>query len=298
MKYAKHISAGVIAAFFCVWYVAEASEVSTPAGDDPVAVATRATGLTLRTKIETIRGGEIDWTRGTVCAVGVGKARADFGGRQAEMMAKRGAYIVAARNAALVMAGIRVGPGGRFENVRNGWIRADVTLTGFRELGATYDPATRTATARMELPLSGLRGAVSVLGLEENKAGRYWTWPKASGGSSPYDVIVIDARGLACKPAILPRIAAADGQCVFDAAEALTNSRLNRPAARYAVLRRDVKLPRTSDKNWRRCLAVQASRIDADGAIVLDQVNLDILTCAPDAQQTLREGKLVIVTDE
>ncbi len=297
MTYAKHILAGVVVVFLCAWCVAAATRASTQDRDNPVTVATRATGLAMQPRVETIPGGEIDWTRGVVCAVGIGKAP-NFGGRQAELMAKRGAYIVAARNAALVMAGIRVGPGGKFENVRNGWIRADVTLTGFRELGATYDPATRTATARMELPVSGVRGAVSVLGLEEQKSRRIWAWPTVFRETRGYDVIVIDARGLACKPAIFPRIVTADSQCVFDATEALVNNQLMSPAARYAVLRRDANLPRRSDRNWRRCLAVKAARIDTDGALVLDQVNLDLLTCAPDAQQTLRKGKLVIVTDE
>ncbi|MBN1943157.1 MAG: hypothetical protein JW849_07670 [Phycisphaerae bacterium] len=295
MKYAKPIV--IVAAMLSVglWFDGAAGQ---PAGatDDPVTIAHEATGLTFQANVEKIRGGEINWARGTVCAVGTGKAREDLSGRRAELMAKRGAYIVAARNAALVLAGVRVGPGGRFENVRNGWIRADVTLKGFRELDATYDPATRTATARMEIPICGVRGAVSVLGLEGQKARRFWTWPKPPTGAE-YDVIVIDARGLACRPSVLTRISTADGQCVFDTAEVLAGDLPRRLSARYVTLPRNMKIPPQSDHRRRRCLGIRAVRVDADGAIVLDQANLNVLSQAPDAQQTLRRGKLLIVTD-
>ncbi|MBN1553781.1 MAG: hypothetical protein JXA11_03480 [Phycisphaerae bacterium] len=298
MKHAMSIIVVLSVIFFCArWNAGWTQPQPSLDENQPVQIASRATGLTFQSSVEKIRGGEIDWTRGVVCAVGIGKAREDFSGKQAEVMAKRGAYIIAARNAALVLAGIRVGPGGRFENVRNGWIRADVTLTGFRELGATYDPATRTATARMEIPLCGIRGAVGVLGLEEIKTTRRWTWPKSTTGSDRYDVIVIDARGLSCRPVVLPRIATVDGQCVFDAAEILADGSLRRPAARYASLPRKAILPPRAEKHRRRCLTVRAAKISTDGAIVLDAVNLDRLTCAPETQQTLRRGNLVIVTD-
>lgn len=297
MKYTKYITAFVATVSLCACY-GVLSPGFSGASENPIAVASQATGLTFASKIETIPGGEIDWAHNRVYAVGIGKAREDFTGRQAELMAKRGAFIVAARNAALVLAGIRVGPGGTFENVRNGWIRADVTLTGFREVDSTYDPRTRTATARMEIPLYGLRGAVTVLGLTGEKPRRRWTWPKESGEGKPYEVIVIDVRGMHCKPGVLPRIATEDKRCVFDATEILSDGALRRPAARYVTISRKIKIPEKADRNHRRCLTVKARRIDKNGAIVLDKTNLEILTRAPEAQKTLRKGRLLIVTDE
>jgi hypothetical protein len=299
MKYAKYIPAVVIVVSFYAWQNLGAEVSSTPKESNPVALAEQATGLTFASKVETIPGGQIDWTRGTVCAVGVGKSRPDATGRQAELLAKRAAYIVAARNTALVLAGIRVGPGGRFENVRDGWIRADVVLTGFRELGATYDPNTRTATARMEIPLCGVRGAVNVLGLTGRKPHRsHWQWPNVSGKEKPYDVIVIDVRELSCKPGVLPQIVTAANQNIFDAADILADGILKRPAVRYVTIRRETTIPCRAEKNRRRCLTIKADHIDANGAIVLDQANLNLLTRAPGTQQTLRRGNLVIVTDE
>lgn len=305
MKRILFIATLGISLLFCVSLRAEvsstkASKSALPA-DNPVALAAQVTGLPLAERVETIPGGKIDWTRGVVYAVGKGIARADLRGAQAEAMAKRGAYIVAARNAALVLAGIRVGPGGRCRNVRNGWIRANVTLTGFREMGATYDPATRTALARLELPLCGIRGAVTVLGLEGQKIPRRWTWPKEShdipSRIPPYDVIIIDARGLSCRPSVLPRLTTAEGLCVFDGAEALTDRGLGQPPARYATLKKSVNIPNKVSRDHRRCLTLRAQRVSSDGSLVLDQRNLRVLTEAPNARNTLRRGKLVIVTD-
>ena len=276
----------------------EVKSTSSYSKGNPIRYAEEATGLSFQAKVEPIPGGEIDWTRGVVYAVGIGKARADFQGRQAEAMAKRGAYIVAARNAALVLAGIRVGPGGRFENVRNGWIRANVTLTGFREIDATYNPATRTATARLELPLYGIRGAVTVLGLKEKNIQRRWAWPKETVSKTAYDVIVIDVRGMAYTPVVLPRLVTAEGQCVFDASEILANTKDVKPPARFVTLKRKIKIPATATRHARRCLTIKAQRISSDGAIVLDQENLRSLASAANAQSALKKGRVVIVTDE
>lgn len=268
---------------------------------DPLAAASQATGAVFCSKIEPIPGGEIDWTAGIVRAVGIGKARPDLTGRQAELMAKRGAYIVAARNAALVLAGVRVGPGGRFENVRHGWIRADVTLSGFREREATYDPATRTATARMELPLWGIRGAVGVLGLRgqpNHKTSRALLWPESPAGAAPCDMILLDARRVDCRPGVLPRVVSADGQCVFDAASLAAGGPLRRPPARYAVLEGTVRLPPRSERAGVHCLTVRAVRVESDGAVVLHPDDLRLLTGAPGAREALQRGHLLIVMDK
>jgi hypothetical protein len=269
---------------------------AAPAEDsDPVSLAEAATGLSFEPLVETIPGGEIDWQRGAVIAVGKAYPRDDLRGARAEAMAKRGAYIVAARNAALVLAGIRVGPGGRFENVRSGWIRADVKLTGFRETEASYDPRTRTATAQMEMPLCGLRGAVRILGLKTETPASSWTWPDASGGER-IDVIVIDARSAECKPVVLPRLVTADDLCVFDAAQIVTDGTLSRPMACYVRLERTgriVQAPRAA----RRCLVLRASGAKPTGVIVLGDPDLKNLGQYRDAKPLLTQGRVVIVGD-
>ncbi len=97
---------------------ATAPAAAAPDADvDTVALATRATGVKFGAFIEKIPGGRIDWSRGVVYAMGIGKPRQDHVGAQATAMAKRAAYIVAARNATLVLAGIAPGPGGRFHRL-------------------------------------------------------------------------------------------------------------------------------------------------------------------------------------
>ncbi len=264
--------------------------------DDPIALARQATGLELAPDIETLPGGQIDWSRGFVTAIGIGKARADLRGRQAEAMAKRGAYIVAARNVALVLAGVRAGPGGRFENVRNGWIRADVKLTGLRELDAEYDPATRTATARLELPLTGAQGVVSVLGLQTQPAGTSWRWPDVQPSRPAVDVLLFDARGLSCRPSVLPRWVTEDGRCVFRSV-LRAGEPLRRPVARYVTLDRKTPLPKQPRCETAQSLVVRPVRIHTDGAFVLAPADLDRLAQTPNAKTLMNEGKIVVVTD-
>jgi hypothetical protein len=268
---------------------------------DPVQIAATATGMTFLPMVQTIPGGEIDWTRGVVSAVGVGRAREDLGGKRAASMAKRAAYIVAARNAALVLAGIRVGPGGRFKNVRNGWIRADVKLTNFRETEANYNPATRTATARIEMPLYGVSGAVSVLGLETDKPEKLWKWPETrKSEATDLEVILLDARDVTMKPTVLPRLETVDGQCVFDAGR-LGMTRSTSLSIRYVTIRHGKSIPGESRRvvhgRTYRCITIKPARCDEDGAFVLDQSGLNTLSRNIQSKALLERGRMVILTD-
>ncbi len=219
---------------------ATAPAAATPgAGVDTVALATRATGAKFGAFIEKIPGGRIDWSRGVVYAMGIGKPRRDHVGAQATAMAKRAAYIVAARNATLVLAGIAPGPGGRFANVRNGWIRTDVTLKDFRVTSATYNRSTRTATASLEMPLYGATGAIRALGMKLQlptrfRPGPYRTDIRRSGG-----VILIDARGTGLSPSLAPWIVDTQGRAGLYAS---SRGQIDRGMARYVTLGPDVKL--------------------------------------------------------
>ena len=64
--------------------------------------------------------GVIDWGRKIIVAEG--RSEQQGKGPQAEAMAKRGASLVALRNAAALAGGVRFGPGGRVANIRSGVI--------------------------------------------------------------------------------------------------------------------------------------------------------------------------------
>ncbi len=274
---------------------------SAPGVDvDAVTMARRATGVKFGAVIEKISGGEIDWTRGVVYAVGTGKPRQSHLGAQAASMAKRAAYIVAARNAALVLAGIQPGPGGRFANVRNGWIRTDVTLKHFRVISATYNRSTRTATAKLETPLYGATGAVRVLGTKVEIPTRSQPGPSHTDIRPPRGVFIIDARGTGLSPCLLPWIVDTQGRAGLYPS---SRGQIDRGMVRYVTLGSDVKLtssavrkgktPQGSAVAW----PIRASKVRAGKpySIVLTEANMDKLLRYG---RNYPVGRIVVVLDE
>lgn len=271
---------------------------------NPVALVSLATGVNLSPAKESISGGEINWTRGVVYALGSASARPDAAKPRA--MAQRGAYLVAARNAALVLAGIPVGPGGRFKNIRNGRIHTDVKLKKFRELPGSYNPATRTAKARLEIPIYGISGVVEKLSLVTRPVASRWAWPRDMDVDELHqsDVIVIDARGLGFSPCLLPSLVTPDGKSVFEAGDISVADLLDRPIVRYAVLSRRVVIPAESSRKYRkkiyRSFTLRPIKIfpRRPGTIVLSRRDLVMLEKHADSQNLLKSGKVLIVLDK
>ena len=212
---------------------------------DTVAMVTRVTGVKFGMFTEKIPGGRVDWSRGVVYAEGIGKPRPNQLGARAAAMARRAAFIVAARNASLVLSGISPGPGGRFANVRDGWIRADVTLKGFRVTSATYNPSTRTATASLEMPLYGITGAVEALGMKLHLPTRFRSGTDRPDIRQPDGVILIDARGTGLRASLVPWIVDAQGRSAIYAS---SRGQINRGMARYVTLGQHVKLSSLTQK--------------------------------------------------
>ena len=189
-----------------------AATLSVPAGAAaPVAAALRQN---FRPVIEKTPAGRIDWTRGLVTAVGTAKVQGK--GAQAVTMAKRAARLLAARNAALLLAGVRAGPGGRFQNVQAGRIDTDALLVNFRQVHLTYDAKARTVTAKIVMPLHGARSVVTFTGVTYVKSDRRWDWPGGAGARDRADVVVLDARGTGFVPSIAPRVVDRLGRCLFE----------------------------------------------------------------------------------
>ncbi len=272
--------------------------------ESPVALVSLATGVELSPARQSVPGGEIDWTRGVVQAVGHASAKPTAARPRA--MAQRGAYVVAARNAALVLAGIQVGPGGRFMNFRNGKVRTNIKIKNFRELPSSYNPATRTAKARLEIPIYGISGIVEKLRLEPRPSLRQWAWPAEEDfdESEQSDVIVIDARGLDFSPCLLPNLVTPDGRNVFGADDVSFSELINRPMFRYAVLSQREVIPTESARKYRRMtyrsftLHPLKNCPAGPGEIVLSPRDLALLETHPDSRSLLQSGKVVIIIDD
>ncbi|HAU37601.1 MAG TPA: hypothetical protein DCX07_07765 [Phycisphaerales bacterium] len=274
--------------------------------------------------VEPVTGGEINWTRGELIAVGTGKAQGTSG--QAVMMAKRAASLVAARNAILLMDGIRAGAGGGFRNVARGHIRVDAVLEDFRELSSTFDPRTRVATVRLAAPLYGARGVVELKGgLLTGDAGERAERLDAARGDA--EVIVIDARGVGLAPSMLPKILSADGKALFAPGDLPAEALAARPVALFVYreqvgVRRETDAPILSPIARAKVVAAEAGRIDPEldksvraafsrpliltagraaendpTSVVLTQSADKVLMLSGEWFELMKAGKLVIVTD-
>jgi hypothetical protein len=107
-------------------------------------------------------------------------------------------------------------------------------LTNVREVSCDFDPATRTALARIRMPFYGVHGAAAITGVTLKPAGPMWKWPEADPNAPACpDAVVIDLRSSDVVPCLAPRLMTSDGLVVFDATEQGKGGSLRHPAAVY-----------------------------------------------------------------
>ena len=264
---------------------------------DTIAAATQATGATFRPLVRKAKGGRIDWTRGEVRATGTGKSTGTSG--QSVAMAKRAARAVAARNVALLLAGIRVGPGGRFAKVRRGRLSVDAILTGLREVASRFDSKTRTATVTLAMPLYGVKGMLVTHRLQLTRPRARWRFGAHYALIGEPSVVIIDARRMRFEPVVLPRLTTGSGQVVFDASDVNGLVLLARGMVAWA------KLPDKAPLSARAKVehpAVILTPVRADpnnaGVLVLDREDLQGLRVYSGTRHVMRQGRVLIVLDE
>ncbi|MFB3893994.1 MAG: hypothetical protein ACE15C_18450 [Phycisphaerae bacterium] len=252
--------------------------------------------------VERIEGGEINWTTGQVFAVGEGKATG-VSGQQIDM-AKRAARLVAARNAVYLLSGIRTGPGGRFKNIREGSITADAVVQHFEEASDSFDLATRTATVRLKMPLYGVKGMVTLGGLELARP-RTEAKPPVTKPGEP-KVIIIDARGSGFTPCMLPRITRPSGASVFDASQTSFDPRTaDRPPVIYVSMPRHDELtpsrrnsPTPAGPDGPAIIyKAQKSPAKSPGSLVLADEDVDDMTGYVATGGLMSTGRVVVVAD-
>ncbi len=280
------------AAFAAPAEPAAANAASSPTSrPGRAAWAIAALGGKCKPMVEAIPGGEIDWTNGIVYATGTGKLRSRSS--QDVLMAERAARLDALRNGLLLLGGIRSGPGGQFQNVKDAKIDLDAVVKDFEEAGSDYDISTQTIISKMKLPLYGPRGVIRLTGAKMVVAGK--TRPLAVAGGSPVP-LVIDARGSGFRPCVFPRVMDDSGQCIElpTGGAALVS---NRPAA-AVYLQTDAELPLTPaepDKSSQRLVFKAQKCSDKDaGSLVLSEADAATL-CAFRQTVSLSEALVVLV---
>lgn len=272
----------------------------------------KAMGTGFKAAVERIPGGEIDWTRDLVIASGTAKATgAD---NQAVAMARRGARLLAARNAILLTRGIRVGPGGKFPQIKQGRISVDAVVKGLRELSWKFDRKAMTVTVTAGVPIYGADGIVRMTAITFAKHARAFVWPAVAvlapgAAGARADVVIIDGRGTGFLPCLAPRITDDSGGTVFSLTQLGTGEFQKRgmvvylcPAEAVKWSPTDVVGPRVlpaAKKAYRDPVVLRADKSpkNSPGTLVLTSTATKTLMISGDARDLFRSGRVIVVTD-
>lgn len=241
--------------------------------------------------VEPAAGGFIDWTSQEFCASGSAK----LAGHQSRdfLMAQNAARLIAARNAALLVAGIGVDAGGRFTNVKDAQIQADVILRDYKESDSDYDPKTEMVTSFIRIPFFGLRGVVQLSDVSGAQAKR-WAWPDGTAAQKPAELVVIDARECNIQPTLLPVLANENGEIVFAPRDIPAGQLAKRGAAMMASAQKSAGLTGTD------ILALRVKQVDEKNpaCLILDAQSMEKLSAAPWSRLLMAQGQVVIVTSQ
>ncbi len=166
--------------------------------------------------IEAVGSGEINWTTGWIKAGGLGVPPPQATPSQAKEMAERAAYIVALRNLAEIVNGVRVDAETVVENylVTSDTIKTQVSgfIRGAQKVKSDLEP---DGSVRMlvRMPLWGSDALITAFTHERSvRSQKLPAEPPTQGGSTG---LVIDARGLGAKPAFFPLLLDEQGTVVY-----------------------------------------------------------------------------------
>lgn len=161
---------------------------------------------------------------------GVAPSDRPLGSAQKRLLALRAAKVVALRELAETLAGVRISGQTCVQDaaVRSDEVRAavDGLVRGAEVVHQSYDPATETATVYVQLGLDGPNGVTGNLLptiLQEHAAPVAPAKPYAPAaaaappsGVQPADALIIDATGRNFRPALINRIVTAQGSVLFE----------------------------------------------------------------------------------
>jgi hypothetical protein len=241
--------------------------------------------------------GKVDWTTGVITAVGIGAPPAQpANAAQARAMAERAAQVVALRNLLEAVKGVRVDSTTLVENfmVTSDAIRTEVN--GYVQ-GAMVMDKKYMSDGSVEVTVGmKLTGALADSLLPKGPL----TPPTGiSGAATPgqaYTGLIVDARGLGVRPAMVPKIINEEGKEVYGSAwvnrdyairEGMVGY-LKDPAAAQAN-------PRVTDKP----LMVKAVKVSGDARVDLVITNADAAMLHGAAQNLsfLEKCRVIVLVD-
>ncbi len=241
--------------------------------------------------------GKVDWTTGVITAVGIGAPPAQpANAAQARAMAERAAQVVALRNLLEAIKGVRVDSTTLVENfmVTSDMIRTEVS--GFVQ-GAMVMDKKYMSDGSVEVTVGmKLTGALADALLPKGPL----TPPTGIGGAATpgqaYTGLIVDARGLGVRPAMVPKILNEDGKEVYGSAWVNRDYAVREGMVGY--LKDPVAAqanPRVTDKP----LMVKALKVSGDARVDLVVTNADAAMLHGAAQNLsfLEKCRVIVLVD-
>ncbi len=193
--------------------------VAPSVAEEEDATALLLTGFTAHKR--PVESGEVDWATGELIAEGLGKAAQ---GRSARQMAKRGATVVAVRNAMAIALGIKIDAAGNFKDIQNGEVHLKGVVKGHKVVSTEWFPKKNPleCVVKVSVPLWGVEGVSSVVYAAQHRKALLRGGRRLVLSAEREDVsdvvLVIDARGLKVDPCLFPSVAADGGGLLYDVA--------------------------------------------------------------------------------
>ena len=182
-------------------------------------------------------GGNIDWTGGFIIADGRGIAESMD--RQGQLLARRAAEVVAARNALAIAAGINVDAEGCAGDVRNGRVMLEGVIKGHEVVGVKWHFDRKPPEVRVQLrvPVWGVKSVSNVCcDVHRRRIARSGIRRLplvVDRGDVSDSVLVIDARGTGLEPSLFPVVVTEEEELLHDVGRLSPETARRRPPARF-----------------------------------------------------------------
>lgn len=244
--------------------------------------------------------GKVDWTTGVITAVGIGAPPAQpANAAQARAMAERAAQVVAYRNLLEAVKGVRVDSTTTVENfiVTSDVIRTEVSgiIQGAMIMDKKYmSDGSVEVTVGMKLT-GALADALLPKTPSTPPTGLTGTLTPASPGQL-YTGLIVDARGLGVRPAMVPRILNEDGKEVYGSAWVNRDFAVREGMAGYL---KDPLQAQTNPRVTNKPLMVKALKVAGDARVDMVITNADaaMLQSASENLSMLQKCKVIILVD-
>jgi hypothetical protein len=249
--------------------------------------------------IENMGNGSINWSTGVIQAVGIGAPpEKDYGKPQARPLALRAAKLDALRNILEVVNGVRIDSQ---TVVRDAAVESDVITAKVQGMvrGARHVKQEYLSDGTVEVTMQvDTRGGFSQLMLPQDIKQVEPITPITPSQQSAGVLtgLVVDARGLAARPAMAPKIVDEDGQEVYGSAFVSREYAVQQGMSGYG---KDVASAKRNQRVADNPLVVRGLRTDGPGQsdIIISTSDAAKLRSASEHLSFLKKCRVMIIVD-